>query len=1096
MTLNLQRCREFLNAFAFEDLFIDELGWDRHAAQVVIEIDGRNYSLRAVAEKRGVQVFECRVEAGQAFPDYSTRKKIEKQLAKTAYEHLIIFTDAARTVQIWQWAARAPGQPDAYRELSHHPGTQSGDLLLQKLQTIRFTIDEEEAVDIAGVTHKLRDAFDRDAVTKRFYNRFMEEHAAFLEFIQGLADQRDRAWYASLMLNRLMFIWFIQQKGFLDGDTSYLQNRLDRVRKIKGRDQFHNFYRYFLLALFHQGFAREPEERRLDPELKALLGRVPYLDGGLFDPHQLETENPDLQIPDQAFARLFKFFGDYDWHLDARAVRTGREINPDVLGYIFEKFINQKQKQMGAYYTKEDITEYISKNTVIPCLFNAAEKKCAVAFQPASALWRLLMENPDRYLYPAVRHGVVKADGSIVPEADLPEFVQTGLRDPRARMHDRRYNLQPAPAGDPLRLVTETWREYAARRQRCLEVRAKLQNGEIKDINDLITYNLNIRQFAQDAVAECEGPDLLRAFWQSLRTMTVLDPTCGSGAFLFAALEILQPLYEASLTRMQALVEDLDRSGQKHSPKKFSDFRQVLDEIARHPNRDYFILKSIIIHNLYGVDIMAEAVEICKLRLFLKLVAQVDTADRIEPLPDIDFNIRAGNTLVGFTSLDEVKKAVEGDMLKKLELPEIEEKAEDAAEAFRLFHELQTKQGLGSREFAEAKKVYRGKLAALGERLNEYLAGEYGVDPEDKAKYQAWLASHQPFHWLTEFYGIMQKGGFDVIIGNPPYVAYNKVRSDYTIQGYKTEGSGNLYAFTMEKALLLASNGGRISMILPIASLSTEAMSDLQQIYKNFLQWHSHYAVRPGKLFVGVDMNLTISLFKKEYSTSGNYVTTYHRWSGGKDRHLVFEKIAYTINPNLENHVNTYPKLGSKLEAQILQRMRSFGKEIRDYINHRGKTLYYHSGGRYWRKALLSKLSSHYKPVVVIPSVLPIVFSLLNSQLFYWYWIGNSNCMDVVSREVLRFPVFTLEAVNLSLFENMMNQLDKAYYSSHSTRIRNGIRIKTSEINFDVSQAKPIIDQIDQALAQHYGFTDEELDFIINYDIKYRMGLGGADGEE
>ena len=84
----------------------------------------------------------------------------------------------------------------------------------------------------------------------------------------------------------------------------------------------------------------------------------------------------------------------------------------------------------------------------------------------------------------------------------------------------------------------------------------------------------------------------------------------------------------------------------------------MLAEVQRHPNRRYYVLKSIIVRNLYGVDIMDEAVEICRLRLFLKLVAQVDEAQRIEPLPDIDFNIRAGNTLVGFTSLKEVEEAL------------------------------------------------------------------------------------------------------------------------------------------------------------------------------------------------------------------------------------------------------------------------------------------------------------------------------------------------------------------------------------------------------------------------------------------------------
>ena len=73
-------------------------------------------------------------------------------------------------------------------------------------------------------------------------------------------------------------------------------------------------------------------------------------------------------------------------------MRNDREINPDVLGYIFEKYINQKQ--MGAYYTKEDITEYISKNTVIPYIFEAAEQNCMIAFKADGPIWSLLRENP------------------------------------------------------------------------------------------------------------------------------------------------------------------------------------------------------------------------------------------------------------------------------------------------------------------------------------------------------------------------------------------------------------------------------------------------------------------------------------------------------------------------------------------------------------------------------------------------------------------------------------------------------------------------------------------------------------------------------
>lgn len=190
----------------------------------------------------------------------------------------------------------------------------------------------------------------------------------------------------------------------------------------------------------------------------------------------------------------------------------------------------------------------------------------------------------------------------------------------------------------------------------------KLVEGEVHEINDLITYNLDIWQFAQDAIQNSEGPELLRAFWKAIEKVTVLDPTCGSGAFLFAALRILEPLYAACLDRMQAFVDESGPETAARSSGKYSDFRTILGRVREHHNRDYFILKSIIINNLYGVDIMEEAVEIAKLRLFLKLVSQVGTSDQIEPLPDVDFNIRAGNTLVGFATYDEVKKAVRGDI--------------------------------------------------------------------------------------------------------------------------------------------------------------------------------------------------------------------------------------------------------------------------------------------------------------------------------------------------------------------------------------------------------------------------------------------------
>jgi hypothetical protein len=434
------------------------------------------------------------------------------------------------------------------------------------------------------------------------------------------------------MLNRLMFIYFIQKKGFLGGDADYLRNRLAASKRLAPD----RFYQDFLCPLFFEGFARPKNAR--DPAMAGLLGDVPYLNGGIFARHQIEqTHGQNITLPDRAFERLFAFFDQYQWHLDDRPLRKDNEINPDVLGYIFEKYINQKQ--MGAYYTQEDITEYIGKNTIIPFIFDAVQREHAAAFKPGGQLWSLLAADPDRYIYPAVAHGT---------DLPLPPEIAAGVGDVARRGEWNK------PAADGYALPTEIWRETVARRLRHQDVRARLAAGEVHTIDELITLNLNIRQFAQDVIEGCDDAELLRAFWKALRQISVLDPTCGSGAFLFAGLNILEPLYEACLERMAAFVAEWDERNRVSarnlvsSSAKYSDFRKALADVARHPNQRYFIFKSIIVDNLYGVDIMHEAVEIAKLRLFLKLVSLVEQGSQIEPLPDIDFNIRAGNTLVGF----------------------------------------------------------------------------------------------------------------------------------------------------------------------------------------------------------------------------------------------------------------------------------------------------------------------------------------------------------------------------------------------------------------------------------------------------------------
>ena len=1120
MTIDPARFQKLLAECRLDRLF-NELGWDHAPARPQeVAVNGERYTLQAVAQKRGVTVFQCAPGDDGAIPPRAVLLKIEREAGKLAHEHLLVFTNAAQTTQTWLWVARAPGQPAATRTHTWHQG-QSGELLRQKLDAIVWSLEEEEAVTINDVIDGLKRAFDRDRVTRSFYARFQEQHAAFADFVEGIASASDKSWYASLMLNRLMFVYFIQRKGFLDGNLNYLADRLRAVQAAAGQDQFHGFYRQFLRRLFHEGLGQPRSER--NPDLSGLIGEVPYLNGGLFDVHELEQANPGVDVPDAAFARLFAFFDGWDWHLDDRPLRSGNEINPDVLGYIFEKYINQKQ--MGAYYTKEDITEYIAKNTVIPHLLAAARERCKVAFDGEASVWNLLSDSPDRYLYPAMKTGVIDAAGNVVPESALPDFVQTGMKDARARMFDKRYNLGEAvfqtATGERGTLPTETWREYAERRKRALVIRDQLVKGAVRSIDDLITLNLDIRQFMQDVIDTCASPDLLRAVWQAIvgrvpekshekfrHGVTILDPTCGSGAFLFAALNILEPLYEGCLDRMEGFVEDAARLPSPANARgvggegAYPDFRKVLAEVAKHPSRRYFVYKSIILHNLFGVDIMAEAVEICKLRLFLKLVSQVESVRQLEPLPDIDFNIRCGNTLVGYATEAQFD-AAENLASDANHRREIKAGIADLADLFDRFREQQTRHGEKMVK-AEDKARLREKLSAMALELDRYLARDYGIDPDQPSEFKAWQGSHQPFHWFAEFYGVMREGGFDVVIGNPPYVVNSalKVTYDLSRSGLKTLAAGNLYAYVMERSLYVTKKSAPISLIVQLTAISSGKMQPLQDLLADRgLLLILPYPRRPESMFDGVEMPVVIlsSYSRKQHTLVTSRVG---RMYGQERGHCL--QTHSTVAHNNRLHGHRVGKLHTETEKSIVSRMLAAKCSTRQLVAPGGEhVVFYQEACRYWLKAqaglpFFARNGEEMRPphgrTFSATSVNASAFwgCLLNSSLFYWYYSLFSDCEHVNDDLVktIRIPGHWED----DQWRNLSRRLAKAL-AAHATR--KTIRTKQGHvIEYDemkAARAKDAIDDIDSALGKLYGFSPDETDFIINCDIKYRMG--GAEEE-
>jgi hypothetical protein len=1102
MPFDLQRARPLLQSFHLPNLFVDELGWEPCRKKLSLCVGEIDYTFTALAEKRGFIAWCCESPDG-GLPNHTTRLKLDRKLSETSYEHLIVFVTHDRSKQSWVWVRREVGKLLIARTHDYHCD-QPGDSLLQKIEALYVSLEEEDAgLSTVVVAGRARAAFDIERVTKAFYRDFSVHRIAFLKFIDGISEVSDREWYVSVMLNRLMFIYFIQRKGFLDGDHNYLRNRLVCCKKGQGKDKFYSFYRYFLLRLFHEGFGKRRKDRA--PDLERLLGNIPYLNGGLFDVHELEKSErygKDIQISDRAFERIFDYFDQYQWHLDERPLRADNEINPDVLGYIFEKYINQKQ--MGAYYTKEDITEYISKNTVLPFLFDAACAKCKVAFEnpDGPTVWELLRENPDRYIYDAVKKGV---------SFPLPPEIAIGLDTTKPDLIERRKAWNKT-APSEYALPTETWREVVARRQRYEEVKKKLTTGGVRSVNDFITLNLDLRQFTQDVLQDCEGPDLLIAFWQAITTITVLDPTGGSGAFIFAALNILEPLYEGCLDRMEAFLAEWGEAGKKFCPNYYKKFTEVLARVDVHPNRRYFVLKSIILSNLYAVDIMEEAVEICKLRLFLKLVAQVEPdAERenfgIEPLPDIDFNIRAGNTLVGYATTDQVRRCMKvvGDQMKLMT-------GEDTA-SFDRFNKYCTEVEVAFREFrnrqiegdgsmpAVDKLELKKRLKSLEDELNRHLAGEYGVKVGDKATYAKWLKSHQPFHWFIQFYGILNSGGFDVILGNPPYVEYKDVRGTYVVKNCKTEQCSNLFAFVLERCITLSHTGTEVGMIVPLSAFSTDRMIPLMLHIKenSGLLNIANFSWRPGKLFDGVNLQLSILLQKIDENLKSIETTRYLMWDSVARQDL-FSKIEYTAVED-SRLVGSIPKLGTCEANSVLTKLRQHKKEISGcFTTKSNNRVFYRRGGLYWKVFVDFKTgSSEEKVIHVLPQVDKYaIIAALSSDLWWWYFTITSDCRHLGNRDIGTFPFdprdMDEEALDSLCYLGSEYVTDLKRNAKEAVRVYKGTNVVDC-LSFRVNQSKPIIDEIDTVLARHYGFTAEELDFILNYDIKYRLGRG-VDGEK
>lgn len=1041
----------------FTGLFISELGWDNPSDVRPVRYVERESSAiteaTPVASKRGVIVYHC-----ASILDRPTLEALDREIEKRSIERLLVLTGEGE--QQWRWPEPRKSGGTRYVLHKHRCGVPNP-ALFQRLGAVRFLIEEEDRLTVLAVRERVRAQFNADEVTNRFYEEFRQNQLGLMDEIEGIDPDEERSWYSSLLLNRLMFIYFMQRKAFLNGDQNYLRTSLRRVRELDGPDRFYDYYRDFLIPLFHEGLGSD-EHRYADDRVAAIIGSVPYVNGGIFALHPLEVEY-DIRIPDETFEGIFDFFDRYRWHLDERPTGNPEEINPEILGYIFEKYVNQKEQ--GAYYTQEDVTGYMASRAILPVVLE--RMSCAVDAQP----WHLLQAAPQRYLPEGLRYGADENVPDVVAAADRYE---TGVLD--------------EPADPNLGLPGERWRETLARRESAARLGERLEAGGITSVSDALTANLHIQRLALDWIVELGDEGRAADVWDVLSGLKIVDPTCGSGAFLFAALDLLEELYDGVLVAAELAIEKGVSDGRT---------RALVDEVASHASREYFLLKRAVLANLYGVDLMPEATEIARLRLFLALVARLDDRSEVEPLPDLDMNIRAGNLLVGCSTPEDAQRRFAGNLfaIERLEL--IAQRAAETADVYREFVEAQRTR-VSAAEVNEIKRRFQATTQILRADLDLLYSPMDAEGPEQ----EAWKESHRPFHWFVEFPEVMTAGGFDAVIGNPPYVAKNKV-THYRYNGFATDAAPDIFAPCMERAASLVRSAGGYAMIVPISFQFSDRYAIAREAVAKEVpaRWVSTYSRNPAALFdAGLGVRSTIIVGLRSAGEHKLATTELRRWRE-EYRPYLFDTNQYSTV--LCDDGGVWPRLGHPGVADLYVALTAAGQTVNDAVRRSGPTVGHKKIALYYLSVFIDtppawtadgKRIEQHESAIHFESedVRDVAFMLLSGRMALWWWTMNGDDFNVPTHIFKSFPIAPKQVLPVRKKLISLAKRLRAEQPKHpSVTLYAGKEIG----NYDLNRCRHITDEAERLILECLGLG-EYWPMVLLADARSQKATGERPGTE
>lgn len=580
------------------------------------------------------------------------------------------------------------------------------------VETVSNEFFEKYKMLALNLTDELDKIIEQDATVKR---EFETKQIATIDFSKKL-------------LGQIVFLYFLQRKGWLGlkHGEQYGEGNRNFLRSLYQMKQSgENFYNDYLEFLFYEALSK----KRVTDEYSRFNCRIPFLNGGLFDPIQFyDWEYTDIVIPDVLFTNdnktkegdigdgILDIFDRYNFTVnESEPLEKEVAVDPEMLGKVFERMLEVKErKSKGAFYTPREIVHYMSQESLIHYLDSALNKV------PQS--YESIGKDQGQMFGNEVAHGqnellIDHSEDVKVPKEDIEVLIKHG--------------------------------EYFLENEEQV-----LRQGE-----ETRTYKHKI-------------PESIRAHAtlidEKLRDIRVCDPAVGSGAFPVGVM--------TEIVKSRSILYKL-----QHPIKQPSHY-----EFKNHA----------IHHCLYGVDIDPSAVEICKLRLWLSLVVDEQRIDRIEPLPNLDYKIVRGNSLINMPD----------DVMRDQQL---EKEIEQLMEQYYAETDKQAKRDL--------KDVIDGKIKQLLQSAEQFT--NYPIDFDFK------LFFHEVFK---------EKKGFDVVIANPPYVDIKNLPNRFVRQLFTlfqtAQNRINLYALFIEKSTYLLNYTGCLTFINPNSLLVNTSYTKIRNL--------------------------------------------------------------------------------------------------------------------------------------------------------------------------------------------------------------------------------------------------------------------------